>query len=300
MNTNMRLPSLRSLRVFQVAGRHLSFKDAADELFISASAVSHQVRNLEEHLGIDLFVRKTRALEFTDAGRKYFTFLNGMFARLETETNQLFADHRRSMIRLCVPPFFAGEMLLPRLQTFQAKMPDTDIRLTTQPSLMKVHPAEADLSILLGTGDWPDLVTYRLFARQLIVGCAPAVLEGIDTDASDCLDGQTLIVHESRPDAWENWARDYGAPSPKAGKIIRFDSMSSVVQAAVQGMGVAIVSWPLSRNRFEDGQLVRVFEREVTTKEHFYVAHRPEERDRLDVMQLIEWIITEFGTHELS
>jgi len=299
MNTQTRLPSLRSLRVFQVAGRHLSFKDAADELFISASAVSHQVRNLEEHLGIDLFVRKTRALEFTDAGRKYFTFLDGMFTRLESETNQIFADYRRSMIRLCVPPFFASEVLLPRLQDFQARMPDTDIRLTTQPSQMKVHPAEADLSILLGTGDWPDLVTYCLFARQLIVACAPSVMEGIYTGAANCLDGQTLIVHENRPDAWENWARACGVASPRAGKIIRFDSMSSVVQAAIQGLGLAIVSWPLSRHRFESGQLVRVFEKEVTTREFFYVAHRPEERERLDVMQLIDWIITEFGTHEI-
>jgi DNA-binding transcriptional LysR family regulator len=297
MNTTSRLPSLRSLRVFQVAGRHLSFKLAAEELCLSASAVSHQVRNLEEHLGIDLFVRRTRALEFTDAGRKYFTYLDGMFARLETETAQLSDEASRSLIRLCVPPFFASEMLLPRLQSFQATAPDTDIRLATQPSLMKVHPAEADLSILLGDGDWPDLVTHRLFARRLIIGCAPALAAGLDPQSYASLDGQTLIVHENRPEAWENWARALGIAPPRAGKVIRFDSMSAVVQAAAQGLGVAIVSWPLARNRFDRGELVRVFEQEVTTKEHFYLAHRPEEADRPDVAQLIEWIIGEFATH---
>ncbi|MGK2926506.1 MAG: LysR substrate-binding domain-containing protein [Lysobacterales bacterium] len=300
MSTTSRLPSLRSLRVFQVAGRHLSFKLAAEELCLSASAVSHQVRNLEEYLGIDLFVRRTRALEFTDAGRKYFTYLDGMFARLEAETAQLSAEASRGLIRLCVPPFFASEMLLPRLQSFQATAPDTDIRLATQPSLMKVHPAEADLSILLGDGDWPDLVTHRLFARRLIVGCAPALAAGLDPQSYASLDGQTLIVHENRPEAWENWARALGITPPRAGKVIRFDSMSAVVQAAAQGLGVAIVSWPLARNRFDRGELVRVFEQEVITREHFYLAHRPDESERPEVARLIDWIIAEFGTHELS
>lgn len=300
MNTTSRLPSLRSLRVFQVAGRHLSFKLAAAELCLSASAVSHQVRNLEEHLGIELFVRRTRALEFTEAGRKYFTYLDGMFARLEAETAQLSAEASRSLIRLCVPPFFASEMLLPRLQSFQATAPDTDIRLATQPSLMKVHPAEADLSILLGDGDWPELITHRLFARRLIIGCAPSLAAGLDPQSYASLDGQTLIVHENRPQAWENWARALGIAPPRPGKVIRFDSMSAVVQAAAQGLGVAIVSWPLARNRFDSGELVRVFKQEVTTREHFYLAHRREESERPEVARLIDWIIAEFGTHELS
>src|SRR5210317_1204216 len=106
MNKQKKLPSLRSLRGFQVAGKHLSFKLAADELYITASAVSHQVKSLEGFLGIDLFIRKTRALEFTEPGRTYFEFLDSMFARLETETHQLWSQYGRGMIRLCVPPFF--------------------------------------------------------------------------------------------------------------------------------------------------------------------------------------------------
>jgi DNA-binding transcriptional LysR family regulator len=298
MGKPTRMPSLKALKVFQEAGRYLSFKEAAEVLFISPSAVSHQVKNLENYLGIELFVRKTRALEFTDAGRKYFTFLDEMFSRLEAETHQLFTEFGRGLIRLCVPPFFANEMLLPRLQSFQALMPDTDIRLTTQPSLMKAHPAEADLSILLGKDEWPDLVTHRLFARRLVVACSPALMPSLDPASLASLDGQTLIVHENRPNAWDNWARALDVPAPRAGKIIRFDSMSSLVQAAAQGLGVAIVSWPLSRSWFESGSLVRVFENEVKTGEHFYLAHRPGEHERLDIMQLIDWIIGEFRTPE--
>ena len=298
MNTKRRMPSLRSLRAFQVAGRHLSFKLAAEEQCLTASAISHQVKSLEEFLDLNLFVRKTRALEFTEPGQKYFEFLDGMFARLETETHQLWAQYGRGMIRLCVPPFFANEILLPKLHDFQAIMPDTDIRVSTQHSLVKEHSAETDLSILLGSGDWPDLVTYPLFARRLVVAAAPSLLKDIDSSSFKSLNGQTLIVHENRPHAWRNWANALDIEEPKAGNILRFDSMSTVVQATAQGLGFAIVSWPLSKNWFESGALRRVFETEWVTDEYFYLAHRPEESERIDIANLINWIIREFQNDE--
>jgi len=294
MNMTKKLPSLKSLRAFQVAGRHLSFKLAADELFVTPSAVSHQVRQLESYLGLDLFVRKTRAIDFTEPGRNYFDFLDGMFSRLEMETHQLWAQYGRGMIRLCVPPFFASEILLPKLHDFQAIMPDTDIRVSTQRSLVKEHSAETDLSILLGSGDWPDLVTYPLFARRLVVAGAPSLLKDFDRSSFRSLNGQTLIVHENRPHAWSNWAKALDIETPTAGKVLRFDSMSTVVQAAAQGLGFAIVSWPLSKNWFNSGALQRVFDTVWVTDEHFYLAHRPEESERLDVVNLINWIIREF------
>jgi LysR family glycine cleavage system transcriptional activator len=298
MKTRKNLPSLKSLRAFQIAGRHLSFKDAADELFITASAVSHQVKNLEDYLGIELFLRKTRALELTDPGRKYFGFLDGMFTRLEAETHQIQADYGRGVIRLCVPPFFASQLLLPKLSEFKSLMPETDIRVTTQPSMMKVHPADADLSILLGTGDWPELESIPLFSRRIMTACAPGLKKKFGFTSFSDLDGRTLIVHENRPQSWENWARALNIRPPKPGKIYRFDSMAAVVQAAVEGHGVAIVSWPLSESMFKSGALVRALEDEVVTGEKFYVAYREEEKGRAEVARLIEWIVEEFQSDE--
>jgi DNA-binding transcriptional LysR family regulator len=289
------MPSLRSLRAFTYAGRYLSFKVAAEHLFLTASAVSHQVRNLEEFLGVPLFVRKTRALEFTEAGKKYFDFLDEMFARLEAETHQLWSEYGRKIVRMCVPHFFANELLLPKLDALHALMPDTDIRVTTQTSLMKEHPAEADLSILLGDEDeFPNLVTHLLFTRSLVVAAAPALLKGFDRRHYKSLDGQTLIVHENRPNAWTNWSKALKAPLPKAGKILRFDSMSTVVQAAASGLGFAIVSWPLSEQWFESGKLVKVFDTEWITDESFYLAHRPGEQDRADIARTSEWLLQQF------
>lgn len=288
------MPSLRALRAFQVAGRHLSFKLAADELYITPSAVSHQVRNLESFLGIDLFFRKTRALELTGAGVKYQEFLDGMFARLEAETHQLLTEYGRRILRLCVPPFYASELLLPRLHAFQARMPQTDIRVTTQPSLMKEHPSDADLSILLGRGDWPELVTYPLFPRRIVSACSPALKKSERFAKYSDLNGQTLIVHENRPYSWVNWAQALDIKPPKAGKIFRFDSMAAVVQAAAEGLGIALVSWPLSESWFQSGQLVCALDEEVETGEQFFLAHRPEEQERPEVTSVIEWILEEF------
>lgn len=297
-NTTTRMPSLKALRAFQVAGRHLSFKLAADELCITASAVSHQIKNLEAFLDINLFVRKTRALELTSPGKIYFEFLDGMFARLEAETHQLRAEYGRSVIRLCVPPFFASELLLPKLSEFKSLMQGTDIRVMTQPSMMKVHPADADLSILLGAGDWPDLQTIPLFSRRVMTACSPGLKEKFGFSSYSDLDGRTLIVHENRPQSWVNWAKALGIPPPRAGQIYRFDSMSAVVQAAAEGHGVALVSWPLSQRWFESGALVRALGDQVETKEKFYVAHRAEERDREEVARLAEWIVDEFQLDE--
>ena len=294
MKPSTRMPSLRALRAFQVAGKHLSFKLAADELYITPSAVSHQVRNLESFLGIDLFFRKTRALELTGAGRKYHEFLDGMFERLESETHQLLTEYGRHIIRLCVPPFFANELLLPRLKTFQEMMPDTDVRLTTQPSLMKEHPADSDLSILLGSDEWPGLVTYPLFPRRIVTACSPALQKKAGFSDHADLDGQTLIVHENRPYSWVNWAQALDIRPPKARKIFRFDSMAAVVQAAAEGLGVALVSWPLSRSWFESGALVHALNEEVDTGEQFFLAHRPEEQARTEVMDIIDWLLEEF------
>ena len=134
MKPSSQIPPLKALRAFQVAGEYLSFKLAAEELCVTASAVSHQVKKLEGFLGFELFERKTRAIAFTEAGKNYHDFLSGMFARLEAETHQVRAAFGRRIVRLCVPPFFAQELLMPRLDELEALAPGTDIRLFMQPA----------------------------------------------------------------------------------------------------------------------------------------------------------------------
>lgn len=289
----MRLPSLKNLRTFQIAGQHLSFREAADDLAVTASAVSHQIKNLEAYLGVPLFERKTRMLEFTDAGQIYFEYLNTMFSRLESETQQLRVRYGRNIVRISAPPFFANEALLKRISSFQASSSELDIRVSTQPSRVNVHPAKADISILLGNDDWPELQTYRLFQRRFVTACSPGLMKEKKINSPEKLNQQTLIVHENEADAWDSWARQLGVREPVPQKIMRFDSMSEVARAAEQGLGIALVSWPLSADWFRYNALVRVFEEEIDTEKYFYLVHRPEEADRPEVQSLIEWMVAE-------
>ena len=290
----MRLPSLRYLRTFQVAGKHLSFKDAAEEMSVTASAVSHQVRNLEDFLGVQLFHRQTRSLEFTEAGRKYFLFLDTLFSRLESETQQLWSQYGREIIRLCVPPFFLSEALLPRLHSSQMTSRKIDFHVTTQSSAETDHPSDADLSILLGDPMRRDLTTHRLFSREVVVACSQDYFDSHRIETYDDLNGKTLLVHEKNRDSWEAWAKQVGVKDPVPGKLMRSDSMSAIARAAQQGLGIALVSWPLGHQWFDDGELVRVFDEEVATGNYFYVALRSEDAARREVRELCDWVIAEF------
>jgi LysR family glycine cleavage system transcriptional activator len=289
-----RLPSLKLLRTFQVAGRYLSFKDAAEELSVTASAVSHQVRNLELELQVQLFTRGTRSVALTGAGKIYFEFLDGMFRRLEDETARVSGMLGRKTVHLCVPPFFASEVLLPRLQEFNERSVSTDIRVSTQPTEMKSHSAEADLTVVLAPEPQPDLIMHRLFARRAIPACSPRLIKELGINKPQDLNDQVLIVHEKRKETWQQWSKSVGISEIRPRKLMRFDSMADVVHAAEQSLGIALISWPLSENRVVSGSLVRLFDEAVDTGEDFYLAYREEVSRRKEVGVLINWIIEKF------
>ena len=148
----MRTPSLKAIKTFQIAAKHSSFAVAADELCITPSAVSHQIKTLETQLGLPLFSRAARALALTDAGARYLEQIDDLFMRLEAVTEQLRARYGRNSVRLHVPAYFASEMLLPRLSEFAKLHDGIDLRIETQGVHGRTHAAEADISVVVGTG----------------------------------------------------------------------------------------------------------------------------------------------------
>ena len=290
----MNLPSLKFLKTFQMAAKLQSFKAAAKELFVTPSAVSHQIKALEEQLGVPLFERGVRKLTLTDAGTQYLEHIDDMVAKLESVTERLRVRYGRSIIRLNVPPFFANELLLPRLASFSQTREETDIRIETTFSAPKAHPSEADLSIVWGTGPWEGLTVHELFALSYIAACSPDFLVENPINTYGDLNGKTLLQHEERRDAWERWALLLGISPIKPNRLIRLDTMSAVVRAAEQGVGVALVPSRLSANRFDTGGLVKVFDAELTTNERYVLVHRPEDHARGDLQEFTQWILSEF------
>jgi LysR family glycine cleavage system transcriptional activator len=290
----MPTPSLKFIKTFQVAARQNSFKLAAAELHVTASAISHQIKVLEEQLGLGLFERGANSLTLTEAGRSYLQSIDTLFARLDLVTDQLRERFHKLAVRLTVPPFFANELLLPKLSAFSEVHAEIDIHVNTRSAPNAEHAAESDVSIICGSGHWPNMVTRCLFPQRVVPACAPALLRDKRICAPSDLADEALIVDSRRLDQWERWAALQGVEALCPRQEIRIDSMSAAVHAAEQGLGIALVSAPVAVKRFESGRLKRVFDAELITGESYFLVARPEDAERPDISALIEWLALEF------
>lgn len=285
---------LRQLRVFCVAARSLSFKSAAASMYLTPSAVSHQVRELEEHLGVKLFERMTRSLELTTDGLQLLQDCEPLLVSLEDAVIRVSRRRQRRVLRLALPPFFASELFIPRLAQFYVAQPDIDIQVTTQDPRPMDHPASADVSVLLLEAPPADLVAEELFPLRLVAACAPPIADRARTLGSSVFKEAALIVQRARRDAWERWARDSGLTPPERRKVIELDTMYSVVRAAEQGLGIALVPEIAARSWFTSGSLVRFSARELETGERYYLVHRREGAGRPEIVAFHDWAIAAF------
>jgi LysR family glycine cleavage system transcriptional activator len=283
------------LKTFQIAAKRGSFKAAADELCVTASAISHQIKVLEEELGLALFERGPRSLTLTEAGAHYLEHIDAVFSRLESVTEQLRVRFSRAVVRLQVPPFFASELLLPRLAGFSAVHGDIDIQIATDITPNEEHSSDSDVSVVVGTGGWSDVQSTRLFPQTYVPACSPQLLRRSHIRSVADLALEPLITHNHRPDLWDRWAAMLGIEALRPKQLIRFDTMSAVVHAAEQGVGIALVSAPLSASRFAAGSLTKLFETELATGESYYLVTRAEDADRPAVRLLIGWMLQQFG-----
>lgn len=291
----MSIPSLKFLKTFHLAARHQSFKAAADELCITASAVSHQIKMLEGQLGLSLFERGPRSLRLSEAGAYYLDNIDSLFSRIESVTQQLRERYSRSVVRLQVTPFFASELLLPQLNSFSQMHPEIDLQIATHRVASAEHAADADASVVVGAGYWPELTSIRLFAQSFVPACAPHELPRMAIREPADLSACTLIAHNTRLSLWDEWAAMCGLPELKPRQLIRFDSMSAAVHAAETGVGIALVSTPLAAGRFAAGTLAKVLDAEYLTGESYYLVARPEDHQRPAVRTFMRWLVQQSG-----
>ena len=282
---------LRQIRVFCVSARTLSFKTAAAQMYLTPSAVSHQVRELEEHLGVKLFERKTRALELTAEGRQLLEECEPLLISVEDAVIRVSRRRQRRVLRLVLPPFFASELFIPRLASFYAAQPDIDIQMTTTDPRPDEHPADADVSVLLLDAPPPHLVVHELFPLRLVPACAPAIVERTRALGTRVFDEYSLIVQRARRDEFERWASDNGLVPPARRRLIELDNMYAVVRAAEQGLGIALVPEISARAWFTSGSLQRHPGSAMETGERYCLAHRTEDAGRKDIAAFQDWAI---------
>lgn len=287
--------SLRALRTFCVAATHSSFRVAAEQLFVTPSAVSHQIKSLEDELGIVLFERSNRELSLTDAGRGLFEKTDPLIRKLDRITSQFRKRTVRHTLRVSVQPFFAGELFVPRLAEFMQNHPEIDMHIDTSDESPEKHPPSADVSIRVFSRAPANLAAEAFFPLRIVPACSKALRDRILDGGNQPSGPFPIILHSRRAGLWQAWSDSSGIELPEPTSTIKLDSTQAVVQAAEKGVGVALVPVPASNRLFASGKLVKLYEHEAATAERYYFVSSIEAAKTAPVKALRNWVLSTFA-----
>jgi LysR family transcriptional regulator, glycine cleavage system transcriptional activator len=288
-----RLPSLNGLRAFEAAARHLSFTNAATELNVTQTAISHQIRRLEQELGIRLFVRQNRSLVLTPEARDYLPGVRAAFNDLRLATDRLLRKDNDHVLTISTLASLAAKWLLPRLSAFQEAHPGIDVRITTSSALVDFKGGDVDAAIRYGRGRWPGLRADWLTADELFPVCSPALLGGNrPLKCPEDLAHYTLLHSSgSYDDDWRLWLTAAGLPiniSEQPG--LTFDLILMTVQAAIDGIGVAMGRTSYVEADIAKGRLVVPFKITLPTDAGFYLVSPEARTDPPKLAAFRQWL----------
>lgn len=286
-----RLPSLNALKCFEVVAMHLSIKKAAIALNISESAVSRQVRILEQQLGIGLFHRKPNGLEITEPGKALYDSTRIAFDRIANTVDEFKCD--RDTVQLKVLPTFAMRWLYPRLRTFQDQNPLIHVVVHTRWLDMNPGDGDAHLGIRYGLGSWPHNGATELYKEWLVPVCSPDYLSGRKFETAKDFDNVTLLHPLPDKADWGHWAAGWGGERFDTNGGLDFDGLDMALSAAATGFGVAITDVILANEMIEAGKLVIPVRKIVPSDQSYYLVRAPEFSDRRQVNLVHDWICEE-------
>ncbi len=296
------LPPLAALKAFESAARHRSFTKAAQELFVTQSAVSRHIRNLEDLFGISLFYRDHRAVTLTPEGEAYMYEIVEAFARIDLATRKLKVSGRQNILNLQAYSTFAMYWLIPRLGKFQQINPEIDVRLTASTAPLDFDHSDIHASIRTVNGPVTnDIRGDRLFDYRLITAGGPAVLSGQPPlREPDDLKNATLLHSLARPEDWGVWLNAVGASDVPIERGMRFESSAMTYRAAQQGLGIAIAQSFLIQEELRKGSLVQVFPHEVPSERTYYLLSSPRHVGDVALELFRKWLLDELGADPLT
>jgi LysR family glycine cleavage system transcriptional activator len=286
-----RLPPLNSLKVFEAAARHLSFTRAAEELFVTQAAVSHQVKALEEFLGLKLFRRRNRSLLLTEEGQSYFTDIKDIFTSILEATDKVLERSEKGSLTISLPPSFAIQWLVPRLAGFNEQEPDIDVRIKAVDMDDGSLTDDVDVAIYYGRGNWPGLRADKLYQEYLVPVCAPRLLDSDKplNSLSD-LSKHTLLHDTSRKD-WKQFVKQHAVVDVNVNHGPIFSHSTMVLQAAAHGQGIALGNNVLAQPEIEAGRLISPFDEVLVSKNAFYVVCHSKQADIGRIATFRDWML---------
>lgn len=267
------LPSHAILRSFECAARHESFTLAAEELHLTQSAISRQVKELEQAIGTDLFRRSGRRVVLTEAGQSLASELAIDLENIrQTMLRAITSGERGASLRIAVLPTFASRWLIPRLQSFTDQWPDVTVNLATKLKSFDMEKERFDIAIHFGTDDWPDTKMVRLFEEEMIVVCAPEFQTRYNLTDTSQLESLPLLHLETRPTAWSDWFSKVGMDDKQAYSGKQFDQFSMLIAGALASLGVALLPKYLIESELAAGRLVRLAKTSLITNNSYFIV----------------------------
>lgn len=288
-----RLPPLNNLRLFEASGRHRSFKRAAEELGITSSAVSHGIQSLEDWLGMTLFLRAGSQLTLTESGARYLPAVRDALTLLARASDRIPRQRPSRTLAISVPPSFAARMLLPRLSGFTALHPTLQLDIDTSYHYVDFPRDGFDCAIRLGTGSWPGLAVASLMTETLVPVCAPELREALGPTPLPC--DARLIHLTSVSEDWAAWAEVTGIGPVDCRRGLMVDTIEIAIDAAVQGLGVALGRRPIIDRELKQGSLVTLDWPTREASARYWLAAPPEVMTRIEIASFCRWLQRELA-----
>ena len=290
-----RLPSLNGLRAFEAAARHLSFTQAASELNVTQTAISHQIKRLEQELGVRLFVRQNRSLTLTPEASQYLPGVRAAFNDLKLATDRLLRKDQNHVLTVSTLASLAAKWLLPRLSAFQEAHPGIDVRITTSTGLVDFQRDNVDAAIRYGRGQWPGVRADWLMADEVFPVCSPALANGTKPlkCPEDLRDHVLLHTSNANSDDWRLWLTAAGLPANLSKQPgVTFDLIFVTIQAAIDGIGVAMGRTSYVQDDIAKGRLVVPFKIALPADAGFYLVSPQARADSPKLSAFREWLVT--------
>jgi len=291
-----RLPPLKALRAFEASARQLSFTRAAEELFVTQAAISHQIKALEDYLSIKLFMRKNRALLLTEEGQSYYMDIKDIFNALHEATERLYARGAKGAITVSSQASFAIQWLVPRLSAFNSLHPDIDVRIKAVEQAENSLTGDVDIAIYYGRGNWPNIHADKLQTEYLIPVCSPLLQQDNLINGKPALLSiddlaQHNLLHDTSRKSWKQWFKQVGVKGTNVNHGPIFSHSAMVLQAALHGQGVALAYSVLAKPDIDSGRLVCPFNDVIMSKNSYFIVCRESQKELGKIEAFRQWLL---------
>ena len=286
-----KLPPLHLLSIFESSARLESFKLASEELFLTPSAVSHQIKSLEEYIGTPLFIRKSRGVKLNSAGKLYFNYVQQGLDQIEQGTKAVKRKYLSPNLKISTFATMATNVILPQLGLFQQVHPEIGIRIETGLDLTDFRYEDFDLAIRIGNGDWPNVSMKKLLDIKVAALCSQEFADKHQLTSIEQIEDIPLIDLTSMDNIWQTWAEASGLEKINVEHNLTFNSYESSLHAAEQGLGLCLALMPIENSLVNRKVLIDPFNNTVPFGRALYAVYREEDKDRHDIQCFLNWLI---------